>query len=287
MRASTIRTILVSVRGVRAEEAPLRQAVALVRALDGHLQVLHAQPRPQEAVVTSRGADYQLSGGAWLLEGLGETAAERDAVARHQFETICAEPKLRAAGGRAGAEWIAVPGIEAECVAQFGRTADLVLVHRPVDPDLGSLEVLQAALFQTGRPILILPSGAHVRPGGTLILAWKDKPEAARAVTAAMPFILSAERLVVVSVEEGESGEDGSAERIVQTLGRHNAATSLVRLPTDGRSAEDLLLEEAANQDASMLLMGGYGHSRTREAVFGGVTRSVINRASIPVLMMH
>ena len=291
---SEIRTILASARGLAADRALLREAAALTRSLCAHLQVLHSTLPRVDGVVTNVGnafAPAHLAGSNSCLEGLPRERARLQLTAKQHFDEACAEGGLAAKGaldGSPSAEWILVEGLEADDLAEFGRSADLILVARPVNPEPASLGVAETALLDSGRPVLMLPLGAHLRLPGTVAIAWKNRPEAARAVLAAGPFIALAERVTVIAVaEERELRTESSAQRIGRNLLRHNAATSVLELERNSRATVDVLLEEAANQDATLLVMGGYGHSRAREVIFGGVTRAVFERAPLPVLIMH
>ena len=94
----------------------------------------------------------------------------------------------------------------------------------------------------TGRPVLIAPAKAPRTLSGTVANAWKDRPEAAKAVAAAMPFIDMADRVIILSVEEGSDGADQSCERLRHALSWHNANTSVRRLKQDGHAPAETLL---------------------------------------------
>jgi nucleotide-binding universal stress UspA family protein len=151
----------------------------------------------------------------------------------------------------------------------------------------------------SGRPLLIVPTGsASAETGppllGTVAIAWKDSAEAARAVGAATSLIGLAEQVLVLTVGEeptapdstGQSVEADSA-RLVRTLQRHNPAVRAQHLPPGPDQPVEALLRAAVAAGAGLLVMGGYGHGRLREAVFGGFTQQVLRGAPMAVLMMH
>jgi nucleotide-binding universal stress UspA family protein len=146
-------------------------------------------------------------------------------------------------------------------------------------------ETLEAALFDSGRPLMI-PGVAPVAPD-TIAIAWKSTREAARAVAAAMPFLAQAKRVVILTAAEDDRTDRSEAARLLVTLQRHDIAAEARRLQPGSRNAADTLLAAAGEIDAGLLVMGGYGHSRLRELVFGGVTEHVIRGAALPVLMAH
>jgi nucleotide-binding universal stress UspA family protein len=149
------------------------------------------------------------------------------------------------------------------------------------------MDVLEACLLGSGRPLLIAPAEAPASRSGVIAIAWKDRAEAAKAVAAALPFIEMADRVIIFSVDEGTETGGQSVERLRHALSWHNARTDVHRLKPDGRAPADVLLEAAAAAHADVLVMGGYSHSRMREVIFGGFTRSVLHGAGLPVLMAH
>jgi nucleotide-binding universal stress UspA family protein len=149
------------------------------------------------------------------------------------------------------------------------------------------MDVLEAALMDTGKPLLIAPKVPPADLLGTVVIAWKDTPEAARAVAAAMPLIDNAARVVILSVGEGDAPADETCIRLQNALRWHNVNTSVKPLTRAGRAPVEVLLEAAGEFGATLLVMGGYSHSRLREVVFGGFTQRILNAADLPVLMAH
>jgi nucleotide-binding universal stress UspA family protein len=141
-------------------------------------------------------------------------------------------------------------------------------------------------LLETGRPLLIpgvvAPSSDF---GRRIAIAWKPTPEAARAVGYAMPFLNRAAEVHVLTVEE-EEGRRDAAERLLRFLARHGVRAAADRLPPGPDGAAATMLAEATAR-ADFLVIGGYGHTRLREWVFGGFTQMVLDHAEQPVLMAH
>ena len=186
-------------------------------------------------------------------------------------------------------EWRPLTGKAAACLAEHGRTSDLLVAGRDPGREGIPLGILEHVLLSAGRPMLLLPATAVPAPAGTVVLAWKNSPEAARAVTAGLPFIAGAVRVVVVAVAvTGGSAADLSGARLVDSLRRHNPVTELVTLEHDrAHEPAEALLAEAARQEAGLLLMGAYGHGRVREFVFGGFTRRILRAPPLPTLLVH
>ena len=185
------------------------------------------------------------------------------------------------------AEWISEVGAGPAWVAEHGRTADLIVAGRGQHDDGIAMEVLEAALINSGRPVLVAPPTAPASIGRVVTIAWKGTREAAGAISAALPFIAQAERVVILTIDEDDDADDRSPERLQRALRWHNPSVLMHRLVREHGSVAETLLAAATQAESDLLVMGGYGHTRLREAVFGGFTRHVLERAELPVLMAH
>jgi nucleotide-binding universal stress UspA family protein len=126
--------------------------------------------------------------------------------------------------------------------------------------------------------------------GSRVVIAWKETAEAARALTAAMPFLSHADRIAVISVNETTSDrhvEIGSATRLARQLKRHGFSPDAHDVTLNGGSVFQALLQSAHKFSADLLIMGAYSHGRFRELVFGGLTREVLEACDLPVLLLH
>ena len=176
--------------------------------------------------------------------------------------------------------------------ALLGQTCNLTIVGQPV-PHGGTLadsRLLEGALFGAGSPCLMLPrwTEPHVW-GRRVLIAWKNVPEAARAVHDAMPILQRADAVCVAMAEHGAAHDASlaeSVERLLRHLGRFGVRSETRTVLTND-SAGKALLDEVGRWSADLLVMGGYGHSRLRERVIGGVTRTALRESPIPVLMSH
>jgi nucleotide-binding universal stress UspA family protein len=118
-------------------------------------------------------------------------------------------------------------------------------------------------------------------------ICWDGSRPAARAVKDAMHFIAHAEAVDILAVNEiDDSGEPSSAE-LAAYLARRNVTTSVHRLTAERGTIPDILISAATDCGANLMVMGGYGHARWREAIFGGVTRGILKSTTIPLLMSH
>lgn len=171
------------------------------------------------------------------------------------------------------------------------RHADVTIVARPskTNPDTGQA-ILDAALFESGRPVIFVPpewKGGKI--GRHILVAWKPTREAARALGDADDLIGGAERVSIATVDgkpsRGYSEQPGAD--IAAHLAYRGAKTELFNLASGGRSESEAILAQAMSLGADLLVMGGYGRSRMSEFVFGGVTRGMLRHATVPVLMSH
>jgi nucleotide-binding universal stress UspA family protein len=286
-----IKTILVPATGNQTDDAVFTSALTAARAFNAHLDFLHVRV-DAAAMVAAMAADG--SGAAMvsgLVERIEEEATRREDTARQLFQRFCERERLAIEDTPAGkqsptAQWLRQTGDEAYWVREYGRAADLLVIGRPADDQGVSIDTIEAALVGTGRPVLIVPAAPLVSLPETMIIAWKAAPEAARAVTAAMPFLSKARQILIVTVAEEEGLSDEEGARLMTALGWHGLNASTRHLRPDRLGAADTLIAAAAEQSA-LVVMGAYGHSRLREWVFGGFTEHVLRSAEAPVLMMH
>lgn len=180
-----------------------------------------------------------------------------------------------------------------ETAALHARHADLSVLGRPDDTGETPRFALtfKSLLMHSGRPVLVVPTGATLRaPVARAVIAWKPTAEAARAVHDALPLLAADAEIEVLMIdpEPGESrhGELPGAD-LAAHLARHGRRVSVLSQPREGRSEGAAILRHAAESGAELLVMGGYGHSRWREVVLGGATRSVLDGMRSPVLFSH
>jgi len=286
-----IKTILVPVTGSDRDSAVFASALAVARPFGAHLEFLHVRP-DAAAVAVSMASD---GGGATmvgsLINRLEQEADERERKANQLFQDFCNGAGLALcdappAPSGPSAQWLRQIGAEPYWVTEYGRAADLVVIGRPGEDEGVSLEIIERSLVDSGRPLLIPPATSVASLPETIVIAWKPTPEAARAVTAALPFLQIAKQIVIMTVAEDQHAPEEEAERLMAGLRWHGVPVSVLHLQPNGHSAADTLLA-AAREHAALLVMGGYGHSRLREWIFGGFTLSVLRSAEVPVLMAH
>ncbi|MEH0295927.1 universal stress protein [Agrobacterium sp. CCNWLW71] len=166
--------------------------------------------------------------------------------------------------------------------AQF---ADLVVIGRDVlvDPDLRNA-VLDGALFHAGVPVLLHPAHGTLSGAERVVVAWKDTPETAAAVRASMPFLKQARKVYLVLVDPPNDDREYAME-LRDYLTRHGIDFWVDRLASDGLTVTETIEKYTASKEADLLVIGAYGHSRLRERIFGGVTKSIIDHPKQSVFL--
>lgn len=281
-----IRKMLVPVDGSAAGRVVLLSALQVARDHGAHLAAVHIRPDPSVGVPLI-GEGMSAGMVEELIELTEKETAARLKAARALFEEIRGESGLPLATdpnvAGASMSWTEADGREEEEVARRGRLADLIVLGRPsLQPDTDATVIFNAALFETGRPVLIAP--IKQQPfGRRLAIAWNGSAEAARAVHAAMDFLHRAETVEIVAADP-ESAQDVDAGALAAYLAWHGIATRLHPL-AEGGSVGDAIGKAVA--DCDLVVMGAYSHSRLRELILGGVTRHMLENTASALLMAH
>lgn len=289
------KSILVPATGNDSDNAVFMAAASVGRLFGGHLHFLHVKADIQPTITAMAGSSTNTFGGSPMAEQGGmwleRTAADQERRSSRLARDFCSSQGIAQASSPGpngvSAEWTARVGSESHIIGSFGRSFDLIIAgreRRDRTPDIG---VLEAALIHTGRPLLIAPEDARGVGTEVVAIGWKSTPEAARSVSAALPFIERAKTVVLLVVDEnGRIAEDDTAT-LTGSLRWHNPATTSRVLASEGRDPVETLLTATTAVRADLLVMGGYSHSRMHERVFGGFTRRVLRAAPLPVLMAH
>jgi nucleotide-binding universal stress UspA family protein len=285
-----IKTILVPATGSDRDNAVFASALAIARAFAAHLEFLHvrADAAATAVAMASDGGGAMLGG---LVDRLEEEATQREEKARQLLQAFCGREGLALLDAPSdvpgpSAQWLREIGDEPDWVAEYGRAVDLLVIGRPGKDEGVSLDTIEGALIDSGRPLLIPPAAPLSAVPETVAIAWKATPHAARALTAALPFLSIAKQIVVLTVDEDQRKPEEEAERLMTGLRWHRVPVSVRHLQAADQSAPETLVSAAA-EHAALLVMGGYGHSRLREWIFGGFTLHMLRDATVPVLMAH
>lgn len=286
-QAMTIKRILVPMPGSLSDSAALDGARLVAGRCLAHISVLHARPPATEflsqtlLVTRSTRRSVQL-----LAEREGDEQARR---ARAVFEEYCALHDLLPSppeGPRQGPgiTWLEKTGSPTSVLSLWGRLADLIVVPRPARYRDNSHDhkLVEAGLFHSGKPVLICPPVVRDQIGAHIAIAWNGSTESARAVSMAMPFLMQADTVNILQVADGSQELDAADLQDYLSSWGINAGTHAFR-HTESIGKE--LYSNARAIGADMLLMGAYGHSRSREMVLGGASREVIEHTEIPALL--
>lgn len=291
-----LKSILVHLPGVKADGAVLAAALDLAKPFNAHLECLHVVP--DAAALVPRQGEIEIETAVLIADALGQLEAEakkRAAHARDAYMEFCRTNNIPVANsppgpGAVSVSWHEAAGEPSDRLIALARVHDLVVTAGGGDGDTLIPTDTGQLIVGGGRPVLLVPKKARKISLKTVAIAWKDSPEAARAVTAAMPLLAKAHKIVVLSASEEESKVMECLEcyeSVVNQLRWHGLKTEGRYVVPAGRTVPDAILESAREADADLLVMGGYGHSRLREFVFGGFTRRVLQGTDIPVLIFH
>lgn len=288
-----IRTILVPASGSEKDSVAFKTALAAARLYSAHLNFYHTHIGAGEALAYSEHARFARGKGLRnALDQLGATHERRAMLARRHVTDFCSQFDIAMTNVPLGTDEVTASWHEEsrngeERLIAEARCDDLVVMGRFTHPNGLPPDLLEIMLIECGRPIIIAADEAPRTLTGMVMVCWKDAREAARAVSAAMPLLTKADRVVIVTVDEGGGSATGSATAVARQLAWHRIRADVEVLAANGRPAAESLLSAARTRGADLLVMGGYGKGRMRETVFGGCTKSMLKHAHLPVLMVH
>lgn len=238
---------------------------------------------------------------AWAEVGMGaafEAPMASDEQERAWVESLhqAFDARMKAAGlGRPSqgdisfvpaAMWRAPVDGDSPSVGVAGRTADLLVVPQPGGASKMPETLFEDALFESGRPVLVVPPGPRARIGGRVAISWNASTESARTTALAMPILRRAEAIEVIGVD-GAMVAGPSAEDLAVSLRRHGLPVTARQCPAGTKPAGQTLVDAATAFGADLIVKGAYTQSRLRQLIFGGVTRHLILSSPVPVLFAH
>ncbi len=271
---------LLTITGVNQREDDLKLAARVCEEIDAHLSVLVVML----AAPPSGGEYAAVLSSAWLEE------REAEVKLLDKRTAVVSEFLSRSAVSADVSKEYPDAAWADETIGRRARYADLVVLG----PELGNNgglkdKVIEGALFSSGRPILIVPRAEEVtlKPRRVMV-AWDASLEASRAVRESLGVLIGADEVRVVMIDPVEGERHHGAEPgadLAAYLARHGVKVSVDRLPSSGHRIAEVLGQHAVDTGAELIVMGAYGHSRLRERIFGGVTRSMIDESTVPILM--
>lgn len=219
-----------------------------------------------------------------------EESRRMAAQARTRFEACAAHQGLAVADvGSTGAAagWREIDGVEGQVVGSHGRLFDLIVMARNFGhPWLNWLTMVESALFESGRPVLLTPAAIGPTFGENIAIAWNSSTETARTIAFGMP-ILSRARKVTIILVKGWTQPGPSGEELAAYLNRAGIPATVHTADPAGRTPGVTILDECARCDADLLFKGAYTQSRLRQLIFGGATRHILAHGKIPVLFAN
>ncbi len=240
-----------------------------------YLGVYHQIPSYAAAEISSQ-----------ILEAREEAIQKEAQTSKEAFERAC---------GAAGVEGrfsclVNAPGELADAAMAAGRITDLIVMGQPDEDEGGWMGpwLLESILLGSGRPALVVPYiGAHETIGTKVLVGWDGGREAARAVGDALPLLMKASEVTVLSVNRDPDRKRPSTEEIAGHLARHGVPAKHHDVKIQALSPANYMLNRASDEGADLIVMGAYAHSRLRELILGGMTRDILKHMTVPVMLSH
>jgi len=267
-----MKNILLLVHKDAGQEARLQAALDLTRALGGHLICLDVVEVP--AVVGDFEAGY-------VQSVIFADEQEREEKNRERIEARLAHEDVPW-------NWIDATGDITLAIKDAAGMADLIIVNRELDDSfLPDMRAIAGELtIESGRAVVAVPQyGRGFEVNGRALVAWDGSAEAQNVLHAALPLLRLARDVTIFEVQD--HAIETPAEEAASYLARHDISAVIIRRRAGLTPTAAMLLGEAAAQKASYIVMGGFGHSRLVEAVFGGVTREMLGESPVPLVLAH
>ena len=286
-----IKTILVPTSGTPTDENVFAAALAVARPLAAHLDFYHVRLSLSEVAVRT----LQFCPPAALNSAfthIEEQNQRLSAAAIKHFADFCKANDVAVRPAPIAEAVLSAQRLEetdqAEARLLFhARHRDLVVLGRRHSHDLMPYNLMELLLMGSGRPILIAPETRPSSVTGTIVVGWKETPGAARALAAAIPLLQRAQRVVLVGIAEQHHAAPDLGHLAQQLRWHGISAETRLEDRVGAETVAVRLVATATRLAADLLVVGGYGHRPLREVVFGGVTQALIERADMPVFMVH
>jgi nucleotide-binding universal stress UspA family protein len=263
----------------------LSAALLVAKALNAHLRIMHTVLEPRSLL------PKKMALPKGMLSDLDQ------AVTRHAdrnseqlltlFKELCTQAEVpfaetASSGEGSSASWFGVRGVRSALVAQYGKLADWIVLSRP--PGGHPTSSFEAAVSETGRPVLIVPRRMESFSLDTVVVAWNCSREAVRAVSVSLPVLQRANRVVLLTCR-ANIGCEPNLDELASYLALHNVATE-TRVLESGPANTGAVLNDAVKEvSASMVVMGAYSAHRVRDLMFGDVTQYLLSNGKVPMLM--
>jgi nucleotide-binding universal stress UspA family protein len=280
-----MKAILVPTEHNSSMASALDTALLLARKFDSCIEGFPL--RPAVADLVAMDPDSGLT-----MVAVKENDAEMIRHAEEIFHSFMASHQIaeRSGGGPASLSWTWLKDAPSghDFVGSYGRVFDIIVLARPGDEwQSPSMVTLESALFESGRPVLIAPPNSPRSLATNILIAWNGSTEQARTMADAMPFLRSAGRITICTVE-GATVAGPSGEQMARSLRANGINAEPITLKQQGkRNAGEILLAKAEELGCDLIVKGAYTQSRLRQMIFGGTTRHILANAKLSVLMAH
>jgi nucleotide-binding universal stress UspA family protein len=274
------KTILVHCDVSRGTAGRLRIAADLADRFGGHVIGLYVRRAFQAPAFTAAGPAMDS-----LYRTYETTVRAEEAMAAAAFRDAVGNKGL-------SSEWRVADGYVDEILAAEARVADLVIVGQ-AEPDspptTTPADLAEGIAMAAECPVLIVPYiGAAKPPGKTVMLCWNDSREAKHAATAALPLLAAADKVIVLIIDpKADRNREEPGADVAVWLARHGVKVTVQRDSAADSDVGGVILSRAADHDVDLIVMGIYGHSRLRERVLGGASRTLLASMTAPLLVAH
>lgn len=282
-------SILAVTDGAAGSDETMAAAVDLGQRFAARVDLLHVASDPGD-LLPYVGEGMSATALEQVVASVEASNARRRAALDASFKRLCGDQPQKAPEDSTGAGEFAVSlkvvsGRQPEMIEQHGRLHDVIVMPHPALTEADESASMDAALFGTGRPVIVVPADTSKGFGSKVAVAWDGSREGAVAASAALPLLAKAEEVVVITAREGDEVVEPSA--LARYLAAHGIQAKTWAYTPRGEGIAEGLLDQASHAGADCLVMGAYGHSRLRERILGGATEGVLQKSKIPVLMMH
>ncbi len=285
------RKILVPLLGNERDAHVLNAAFGVAKAFGSHVAGVYVKPDPSE-VVPYLGEGISASVMQEIMDAAREAAKRAAASARAALDQAAktagasVQPSAQAGVGVGGSFHVR-EGLVEVVIAEEARLADLVVFALPAEAqDAAMRATMEAALLNGRKPLLLVPREVGKIAGAKIAVGWDGGAAAAHAVSSAMPLMKQAEAVEILNVTSGPI-DTVQMDRLRDYLRLHGVNPVEHGINPGSQGTASALIDGARRSGAGLLVIGGYGHSRLRELVLGGVTRHVFANATMPVFMAH
>ena len=271
-----MKSILLHVHGDDGQQGRVAAALAIAKATSGRIQCLQVTPVSSYVIA-------EPFGGMFVVSSLYDALAKQNEAARKEVD-------VQLKGSGVPVDWVSFDGGVPQSIVSRSRLADVIVLSQ-ADYTRGNglhpIPIVADVALSARTPVLAIPVAASVpiQPNGLAMIAWNGSPEAATALRAALPMLRLASTVTIVTVDS--EGSEYPAQAAVDYLALHSVSATHRNVASNGDGIGAALVDTAKALGAAYSVMGAYGHSRFREALLGGVTRSMLAHSPVPLLLAH